>query len=98
IIWNCPFKSPVGRSLVLVAGASGRLFILVFAFNRLVVLERAELAIRPGDDLLPLVQTALDLDVVFAGDSGLDRGKDGFVVLDDEHAFDPLLVFRGLAL
>src|SRR5262249_62045384 len=34
-------KTPVGRSLVLIAGASSRLFVLVFAFNRLVVLERA---------------------------------------------------------
>src|SRR5262249_52270181 len=94
IIWNCPRTAPVGRSLVLIAGAPSLLFVLVFTFNRLVVPERSELSIRPGDDFLALIQTALDLDVVFASDSRLDRGEDGFVVLNDEYAFDRLLVFR----
>src|SRR5262245_7522841 len=93
-----PLLAPVGRSLVLVAGAARRLIGLVFAFDRLIVLERAELAVRPGDYLLTFVQTALDLDVVFAGDPGLDRSEDGLVVLDDEDPFDRLLVFRVLIL
>src|SRR5262245_46081510 len=85
-------------SLVFIAGGARRLFVLVFAFDRLVVLESAELAIGPGDDLLAFVQTALDLDVVVAGDPGLDRGEDRLVVLDGEDAFDRLLFLRVLIL
>src|SRR5215813_3848734 len=87
------------RRLFTVLIVAGVLFlVLVFAFDRFVVLESAELLVRPDDNFLALLQTALDLDVVFAGDAGLDRGEGRLIILDNKHALDGLLVFRGLAL
>src|SRR5207253_1952865 len=51
------------------------------------ILDVAKCAERAGDDLLPFLEAGDDLDVRFAGESGLHRDKFRFAAVVEENAF-----------